>query len=159
MPPQAYLCLADPSAPPNRHAMSTLGEVDHARNGFDPHAILTDWDTGIVATMPDGRRVREFEVTAVDQEVEIAPGVFFPAWCYNGRIPGPTLRATEGERIRIHFANAGSMPHTMHFHGIHSARMDGVPGAGEVAARAARSSTSSRPGRSAATSITAIRCR
>ena len=47
-------------------------------------------------------------------------------------MPGPTLRATEGELIRIHFANAGSMPHTMHFHGIHSARMDGVPGAGEV---------------------------
>ena len=47
--------------------------------------------------------------------------------------PGPTLRATEGERVRIRFANAGSHPHSMHFHGIHSARMDGVPGAGEVA--------------------------
>jgi FtsP/CotA-like multicopper oxidase with cupredoxin domain len=132
VPAQAYLCLADPGAPPNQHAMSTIGEVDHARNGFDPHEVLTDWDTGVVSTAPDGRRVREFQVSAVDREIEIAPGVFFPAWCYNGRIPGPTLRATEGERIRVHFANAGNMPHTMHFHGIHSARMDGVPGAGEV---------------------------
>ena len=117
---------------PEPHAMSTVGEVDHARNGFDPHEILTDWDTGDgldPAGRPAAARVR---VTAVDQEVEIAPGVFFPAWSYNGRVPGPTLRATEGDLVRIRFANAGSMPHTMHFHGIHSARMDGVPGAGEV---------------------------
>jgi manganese oxidase len=132
VPPQAYLCLSDPDAPPNRHMMGTVGEVDHARNGFDPHQILTDWDVGVVSRLPDGRTLREFEVSAVDQEVEIAPGVFFPAWCYNGRIPGPTLRATEGEVVRIHFVNAGSMPHTMHFHGIHSARVDGVPGAGEA---------------------------
>ena len=23
-----------------------VGEVDHARNGFDPHLMLTDWDAG-----------------------------------------------------------------------------------------------------------------
>ena len=126
-PAQNYLCLSDP----NHHRMSTVGEVDHARNGFDPHAVLTDWDTGIVSTLPDGRCLREFNISAVDQEVEIAPGVFFPAWTYNGRIPGPTLRVTEGDRVRIRFVNAGTMPHTLHFHGIHSARMDGVPGAGE----------------------------
>ena len=113
-------------------AMTTVGEVDHARNGFDPHEILTDWDTGEVSTLPDGRRLREFSVTAIDREIEIAPGVFFPAWTYNGRVPGPTLRATEGDRIRIRFVNGGSHPHSMHFHGIHSARMDGVPGAGNV---------------------------
>jgi FtsP/CotA-like multicopper oxidase with cupredoxin domain len=51
--------------------------------------------------------------------------VFFPAWTYNGQVPGPTLRATEGDRIRIHFTNAGSEAHTMHFHGFHPAEMDG----------------------------------
>jgi FtsP/CotA-like multicopper oxidase with cupredoxin domain len=114
-------------------AMSTVGEVDHARNGFDPHEILTDWQVGEISTLPDGRRLREFTVTAVEHEVEIAPGVFFPAWSYNGRVPGPTLRATEGDLVRVHFANGGSHRHSMHFHGIHSARMDGVPGAGDVA--------------------------
>jgi manganese oxidase len=132
VPPQAYLCLANRDAPPNQHMMTTVGDVDHARNGFDPHAILTDFDTGEVSTLPDGRCLRQFAVTAIDREIEIAPGVFFPAWTYNGRVPGPTLRATEGDLIRIEFANAGTMPHTMHFHGIHSARMDGVPGAGEI---------------------------
>ena len=56
----------------------------------------------------------------------------FPAWTYNGRVPGPTLRATEGDRLRIVFRNYGSHPHSMHFHGIHAARMDGVPGAGLI---------------------------
>ena len=132
VPPQAYLCLANRDAPPNQHMMTTVGDVDHARNGFNPHDILTDFDTGEVSTLPDGRCLRQFAVTAIDREIEIAPGVYFPAWTYNGRVPGPTLRATEGDLIRIEFANAGTMPHTMHFHGIHSARMDGVPGAGEI---------------------------
>jgi FtsP/CotA-like multicopper oxidase with cupredoxin domain len=112
--------------------MIAVGEVDHARNGFDPSTLLTDWTVGTVSTLPDGRRLRTFEVIAEDKEIEVAPGVKFAAWTYNGRVPGPTLRATEGDRLRIVFQNRGSHPHTMHFHGIHSARMDGVPGAGEV---------------------------
>jgi FtsP/CotA-like multicopper oxidase with cupredoxin domain len=113
--------------------MMTVGEVDHERNGFDPSAMLTDWDTGRASRLANGQRLREYRITAVNKEIEIAPGIFFPAWTYNGRVPGPTLRATEGDRIRIRFVNGGSHSHTLHFHGIHSARMDGVPGAGEVA--------------------------
>ncbi len=71
-------------------------------------------------------RVREYTLTAIDREVEIAPGVFFPAWTYNGTVPGPVLRATEGDTLRVHFVNAGSHPHTIHFHGIHPTNMDGV---------------------------------
>ncbi len=114
-------------------AMTTVGTVDAVRNGFDPHDMLTDWDTGTVTDLPDGRRLREYEIHAVDKEIEIAPGVFFPAWTYNGRVPGPTLRVIEGDHIRINFVNGGTHPHTIHFHGIHAARMDGVPGAGLVA--------------------------
>ena len=113
---------------PSHGAQITVGTVDHAANGFDPMAMLTDWDHGQVETMTDGRILRTFEVTAVDKEIEIAPGVFFPAWTFNGRVPGPALRAKEGDRIRINFRNEGSHPHSLHFHGIHSARMDGVPG-------------------------------
>jgi FtsP/CotA-like multicopper oxidase with cupredoxin domain len=112
--------------------MTTVGEVDSARNGFDPTGILTDWDVGQVSIADDGRRIRTYEILAEDKEIEIAPGLLFPAWTYNGRVPGPTLRATEGDRLRIVFRNHGSHPHSIHFHGIHSARMDGVPGAGLV---------------------------
>ena len=71
-------------------------------------------------------RVREYTVTATDKELEVAPGVFFPAWVYNGTAPGPVIRATEGDILRVRFVNAGQHPHTIHFHGIHPANMDGV---------------------------------
>jgi manganese oxidase len=71
-------------------------------------------------------RVREYSLVAVDREIEIAKGVTFPAWTYNGTVPGPVIRATEGDLLRVGFANGGSHPHTIHFHGIHPAGMDGV---------------------------------
>ncbi len=116
----------------HRGKMSTKGQVDNARNGFDPHAILTDWDSGTVSYRPDGRRVREFEISAIDREIEIAPNLIFSAWTYDGRVPGPTIRVTEGDIVRIQFSNQGTHSHNIHFHGIHSARMDGLPGIGEV---------------------------
>ena len=103
----------------------TVGMVDPASNGFDPQAILRDFDEGVVR---DG--VREWELVADEKEIEVAPGVKYAAWAYNGRVPGPTLRAHEGERLRIRFVNAADHPHTIHFHGIHTSRMDGVPGVG-----------------------------
>lgn len=71
-------------------------------------------------------RVREYTLAALDLELEIAPGVFFPAWTYNGTVPGPVIRATEDDILRVRFVNGGSHPHTIHFHGIHPANMDGV---------------------------------
>ena len=112
--------------------MSTTGNVDHVRNGFDPYAMLTDWDTGTVSKRADGRTVREFEISAIERDIEIAPNLMFPAWTYNGRVPGPCLRVTEGDIVRVNFTNHGSHHHNMHFHGIHSAAMDGLPGVGDV---------------------------
>ena len=107
-----------------------VGTVNHEANGFDPLQLLVDWDYGTVSQLPNGQTLREYEIVALDKEIEIAPGLFFPAWTYNGRVPGPTLRCTEGDRIRIKFINAGSHPHTLHFHGFHIAEMDGIPGVG-----------------------------
>jgi FtsP/CotA-like multicopper oxidase with cupredoxin domain len=85
-------------------SMGTVGTVDHEANGFDPHEMLTDWDFGEVSTLPNGQTLREYQIVSVDKEIEIAPGVFFPGWVYNGRVPGPTLRCVEGDRIRIEFS-------------------------------------------------------
>jgi FtsP/CotA-like multicopper oxidase with cupredoxin domain len=114
------------------HGLGSVGRVDNRRNGFDPIKILTDFDPGSVSKDASGRTVHEYEFVAVDKEIEIAPGVFFPAWTYNGRVPGPTIRVTEGDRVRVKLVNASAHLHTIHFHGIHPAGMDGVPGFGEV---------------------------
>jgi FtsP/CotA-like multicopper oxidase with cupredoxin domain len=105
--------------------LGARGRVNPKANGFDPQAILRDFDQG---TLRNG--VREWEIIAEDREIEVAPGVKYAAWAYNGRVPGPTLRAREGERLRIRFINASVHPHTMHFHGIHRDLSDGIPGVG-----------------------------
>jgi manganese oxidase len=104
--------------------------VDHAANGFDPAELVRDFDWGTTRRLANGRVVREWVLEARDREIEVAPGVRFAAWTYNGRVPGPTLRCREGERLRITFVNGSEHPHTIHFHGIHPAAMDGVPGVG-----------------------------
>jgi FtsP/CotA-like multicopper oxidase with cupredoxin domain len=102
------------------------GDVTTAINGFDPMKILTDFDFGTVSQLPDGRTLREYKLYARDKTIEIAPGITFPAWVYNNRVPGPTIRCTQGDRIRVIFVNGSSHPHSIHFHGIHIATMDGV---------------------------------
>jgi FtsP/CotA-like multicopper oxidase with cupredoxin domain len=121
----------DGSAMPHNdsHTMPMMvGEVNHARNGFDPSAILSDFNYGTLSSLEDGRTLREYDIYVLDKEVEIAPGILFSAWTYNGRIPGPTLRCSEGDLLRITLHNGSSHPHSMHFHGVHPAEMDGVPG-------------------------------
>ncbi len=128
------------------HSMGGLGTVGEVQPDpyYDPVAYLTAWNQ---APMPghipardgwasdrfyretrraDGTRLREYQFVAVDREIEIAPGVYFPAWTYNGQVPGPTIRATEGDTIRIRLINQGSHPHTLHFHGWHRYEMDGA---------------------------------
>jgi FtsP/CotA-like multicopper oxidase with cupredoxin domain len=101
----------------------TVGSVDTSR--FDPGEFLRDFYWGD-ERREGGRTVREYELTAEGVEIEVAPGVMYPAWAYNGQVPGPTLRAREGDRLRVVFRNRDAHPHTIHFHGFHPANMDGV---------------------------------
>jgi manganese oxidase len=92
----------------------------------DPMEQLTAFDYGRVSTLPSGQTLREYTLIAQETEIVVAPGVTYPAWTYNGTVPGPTIRCTEGDRIRVYFQNGTRHTHTIHFHGIHPANMDGV---------------------------------
>jgi FtsP/CotA-like multicopper oxidase with cupredoxin domain len=116
--------VVQPAAPGHLHQMGAGGEVDTGL--FDPTTYLTTFDRGLETTLPSGQRQREYRLVAVDKQIEVAPGVYFDAWTFNGQVPGPTLRCNEGDHLRIVFANAGTHPHTIHFHGVHAANMDGV---------------------------------
>ena len=61
------------------------GKVAPAVNGFDPSKILRDFDWGRTRRLAGGRVLREWDLVAVDKEIEVAPGVKFAAWTYNGR--------------------------------------------------------------------------
>ncbi len=123
-----------------KRAYGTIGAADALtgampRGRIDADAFLEAFDYGKVSALPSGQPLREYELVALDREIEVGRGVWFPAWTFNGIVPGPTLRCTEGDRVRLHFTNRASKPHTIHFHGIHPGNMDGVfeiVGPGEV---------------------------
>ena len=122
--------------------ITTTGEIIdpvyvESKMDFDPMVYLRNFNYGKASQLSDGTNLREFTIVAEDNKImEVSPGVFYNVWTFNGTVPGPTIRATEGDLVRIHFINNGSKSHTIHFHGIHPAEMDGVfeivgPGGGQ----------------------------
>ena len=85
---------------------------------------LTEGNNNI--TSQQQQKVHEYTLIAEDTTIEIAPGLRVDAWTYNGTVPGPTLTATEGDRVIIHFINKTPLPHTVHLHGDHPSEQDGV---------------------------------
>ena len=89
-----------------------------------------------VTLPPPPRRGRQdVELWVGEQSVAVGRGRVMPAWTFNGRIPGPIIRATEGDEVAVHFRNLGARPHNLHFHGAHEIAADGwepVPPGGEV---------------------------
>lgn len=69
---------------------------------------------------------KEYTLIAQDAELEIAPGKVVKTWTFNGTMPAPTLRFTEGENVSIKFINKSPTAHTIHFHGNHDDANDGV---------------------------------
>jgi manganese oxidase len=98
---------------------------------------LTFFNCGRVSESQNGQTVREFTLIATEnQSIEVMDGGYvFKAWTFNGTIPGPTMRVTEGDLVRITLVNDknNTRSHSIHMHSIHSGEMDGVEGKGIVA--------------------------
>lgn len=92
---------------------------------FDPMEGLRRFQHGTVI-QENGAAIRVFEVQARSLTVPLRRATRFKAWTLGGTIPGPNLRARQGERIRVIFRNDDSTSHSLHFHGIHPAAMDGL---------------------------------
>lgn len=91
--------------------------------------------TGLVILFGPGRTeaaakrpVKEFSINVAETEHEFYPGgPKIQAWAFNGQVPGPTLRVTEGDLVRVRFTNKHTSNHTLHFHGLNVPNdMDGV---------------------------------
>lgn len=71
--------------------------------------------------------VRVFELTAQPVLWNINPDTQATAWTYNGTVPGPLIRVTEGDRVRVRFTNNLPDPTSIHWHGLPvPSNMDGV---------------------------------
>jgi len=100
-------------------------KMDAADKVAQPMRMLREFDYGTLK-QENGRTIREFQLTAGTSVIQLNSAVSYNIWDLNGRIPGPTLRAKQGDRIRVLFHNQAGHSHSLHFHGVHPAEMDGV---------------------------------
>jgi len=83
--------------------------------------------TGVTDLDPDPRFL-EFNLSAAAMQYEFLSGLPSTVLAYNGQIPGPTIEATAGDEIVVHFRNNLDQPTTIHWHGIRlTPEMDGGP--------------------------------
>lgn len=72
--------------------------------------------------------IREYLLEAKASEWSPSGGVAAKAWTYNGTVPGPEIRVTEGETLRVTLRNLLEEPTSIHWHGLPVPfAMDGVP--------------------------------
>lgn len=109
-----------PSSPNTPLNSSSSGNVNNNNN------TVANVSKHYQQQLSSAPHTREYTLIAENTTLEIAPGLRVAAWTYNGTIPGPTITATEGDRVIIHFINKTPLPHTIHLHGDHPSNMDGV---------------------------------
>ena len=125
--PTVHAAVAVPTAAPNAvveiDALHKAGvETFVANAGKD----TTFWGTRLEPRLEDG--VKVFEVTCTEGPWETTPGQSVPAMMYNGLVPGPEIRITEGDRVRVICKNEMTQSTAIHFHGVLVPNaMDGVP--------------------------------
>ncbi len=90
--------------------------------GKDPNF----WGKELPFTLDGNTKVFELVAQNVDWEVE--PGkVIKGAYTYNGIVPGPIIRITEGDKVRINVKNEMKLSTSVHWHGVLVPnKMDGV---------------------------------
>ena len=139
--PVAAATLATPSATPQPTVDHTL----HAAASGAPSATPADHDAlhqatiaafpaktqglglqELPSTIVDG--AREFAISCGETKWEVTPGQFLKAIAYNDQVPGPVIRVTEGERVRVKVTNKLAESTSVHWHGQRVTNvMDGVP--------------------------------
>ena len=101
----------------------------------DPHAYLTAAAVRKIPPLPDTvvirptGRTREYTLDIRPGPWEPAKGVIAAAITINGTVPGPVIRATEGDRVVVTVKNNLEESTAIHWHGLHVPNaMDGVEG-------------------------------
>jgi nitrite reductase (NO-forming) len=123
---------AKTSGPPYLDVDCTSPGVESASGTYEKYApaayLAGDRDAFHTppARTPASPIVREVDLSVVETSFEVAAGQFVKVWAYGGSVPGPVIRATVGDRVRISMANRTGMAHSVHFHGAHDVMQDGL---------------------------------
>jgi nitrite reductase (NO-forming) len=82
-------------------------------------AELADAHKPYDATLPaiPAGDVVKVQMTLKDMVVEVAPGVKYNTWAFDGHgAPGPIVHVREGQTVEMTLKNGGSIPHSIDFH-------------------------------------------
>ncbi len=104
-------------------ALSTVGAL----------AVLTGVALFILGTASArAQNVKKFTFTASRKVVNIGLGLTYNAWTYNGTVPGPLIRVTQGDEVEITLIN-----HTTDAHGLdtHAAQINSDKFIGKLGAK------------------------
>jgi nitrite reductase (NO-forming) len=70
----------------------------------------------VLPPVPAGDVVK-VQMTLKDLTVEIAPGVEYKTWAFDGHgAPGPVINVREGQTVHMTLTNGGTIPHSIDFH-------------------------------------------
>src|SRR6516225_377090 len=59
---------------------------------------------------------KTFTLTVKDKRIDIGLGLSYDAWTYDGTVPGPVLRAHQGDEVTIRLVNPTAMAHGIDVH-------------------------------------------
>jgi len=110
-------------------ALSTLGSARTALPPTPQNAAAAVSPLSIVSRAPVARAfspvlpplIGNGDAVAVtieskDTTIEIASGVQYQAWTFNGTVPGPILHVRQGQMVNVTFVNNSTMQHSIDFH-------------------------------------------
>ncbi|MBC5806467.1 MAG: multicopper oxidase domain-containing protein [Candidatus Eremiobacter antarcticus] len=101
---------------------TTRGDLQVPPVSADVSTIAPGYRLPAPATQPDqlpplrdGNKVH-FDLVLLDRTVQIAPGIRYRAWTFNGSVPGPVLHVKVGDTVDISLTNKALMGHSIDFH-------------------------------------------
>jgi nitrite reductase (NO-forming) len=77
-------------------------------------AAHTPYDAALPPLQPGN--VVDVHLILKDVTIQIAPGVRYAAWAWEGGAPGPVIHVRQGQTVRITLTNRGAIPHSVDFH-------------------------------------------
>jgi FtsP/CotA-like multicopper oxidase with cupredoxin domain len=126
------------------HSASFVKKYDQQKNcatdqhtALNPSTYLTHFSCGHITRLDNGTTLRQFTLfihedikvplTLGNPETHTQP-IMYNAWTFNGSIPGPTIRVTQGDHVSINVINlkTNKMTHSFHMHSIHAGNIDGT---------------------------------
>lgn len=107
----------EPAAATSRRSFAIVAALAFALGALAPGIVkdvLEDdsWSAQAMA----GPQTRSFQLDIEGADLPMGDGTTWHAWTFNGTVPGPTLTANVGDRIRVTVTNKMDLMHSFHTH-------------------------------------------